>query len=91
MFGCMVTDELGTLEPGKFADVIIVDGHPRKGIEAMNRVIGVIKNDEVVSELCQDATASLSGQETCHSEPERSVGEESRCLLRDEILRWRSG
>ena len=39
------------------------------------------------SELCHDAWASLIVQETCHSELERSGGEESRCLVRNEILR----
>jgi hypothetical protein len=34
-------DELGTLEPGKLADVIIVDGNPLTDIEALGRVVTV--------------------------------------------------
>ena len=43
--------------------------------------------DTCHSELCHDAAASLVVQETCHSEPEHSGGEESRRFLRNEILR----
>ncbi len=39
--------ELGTLESGKLADLIVVDGNPLTDIEAMNRVFVVIKNGEV--------------------------------------------
>ena len=45
---CGHGDELGTLEPGKLADVIIVDGNPLEDIEAMSRVLVVIKGGEVV-------------------------------------------
>jgi len=39
--------ELGTLEPGKLADVIIVDGDPLEDLQAMSRVVLVIKNGEI--------------------------------------------
>jgi imidazolonepropionase-like amidohydrolase len=39
-------DELGTLEPGKLADVIIVDGNPLVDLEAMGEVLMVIKDGE---------------------------------------------
>ena len=45
---CGHGDELGTLEPGKLADAIIVDGNPLEDIEAMSRVLVVIKGGEVV-------------------------------------------
>jgi imidazolonepropionase-like amidohydrolase len=33
-----LADELGTLEPGKLADVIVVDGNPLEDLEALNHV-----------------------------------------------------
>ena len=44
---CGHGDELGTLEPGKLADVIIVDGDPLMDIGVMERVTVVIKGGEV--------------------------------------------
>jgi len=44
---CGHGDELGTLEPGKLADVIVVDGDPLQDLQAMSRVILVIKNGEI--------------------------------------------
>jgi imidazolonepropionase-like amidohydrolase len=38
---------LGTLEPGKLADIIIVDGDPLIDVDAMDRVRAVIKGGEV--------------------------------------------
>jgi len=37
-------DELGTIEPGKLADIIIVDGDPLRNIEVMDYVDIVIKD-----------------------------------------------
>jgi imidazolonepropionase-like amidohydrolase len=45
---CGHGDELGTLELGKLADLIIVDGNPLTDIEAMIRVVAVIKGGEVI-------------------------------------------
>jgi imidazolonepropionase-like amidohydrolase len=44
---CGHSDELGTLEPGKLADVIVVDGDPLVEMEAMGRVTVVIKGGQV--------------------------------------------
>lgn len=44
---CGHGDELGTLEPGKLADVIVVDGNPLADLQAMDQVILVIKNGEI--------------------------------------------
>ena len=42
-------DELGTLEPGKLADIIIIDGNPLiNDMKALNRVVIVVKNGEIV-------------------------------------------
>lgn len=44
---CGHSHELGTLTPGKLADVIVVEGNPLKNIEAMNNVRVVIINGQV--------------------------------------------
>ena len=44
---CGESDELGTLEIGKLADVIVVDGNPLEDITLMDQVILVIKDGEV--------------------------------------------
>jgi imidazolonepropionase-like amidohydrolase len=41
-------DELGTIEPGKLADIIVVDGDPLVDIRAMENVTAVIKGGQVV-------------------------------------------
>ena len=45
---CGHGDELGTLEPGRLADVIVVDGDPLTDIGAMGRVSTVVIGGEVV-------------------------------------------
>ena len=40
-------DELGTIEPGKLADIIIVDGNPLRNIEVMRYVDIVVKDGGV--------------------------------------------
>ncbi len=39
--------ELGTLEPGMLADLIVVDGDPLEDLQAMSRAVLVIKNGEI--------------------------------------------
>lgn len=41
-------DCVGTLEPGKLADVVIVDGDPLTNVVALRRVHTVIKDGEVL-------------------------------------------
>ena len=44
---CGQSETLGTLEPGKLADIIIVDGDPLADLEAMDRVVAVVKGGEL--------------------------------------------
>jgi imidazolonepropionase-like amidohydrolase len=46
-FACGQDDHLGTLEEGKLADIIVVDGDPLSDLQAMERVVAVIKGGEV--------------------------------------------
>jgi imidazolonepropionase-like amidohydrolase len=46
-FVCGQGDSLGTLEPGKLADLIIVDGDPLSDLQALQRVVLVIKDGEI--------------------------------------------
>ena len=40
-------DELGSIEPGKLADLILVDGDPTTNISDIRRVVGAIKDGRV--------------------------------------------
>jgi imidazolonepropionase-like amidohydrolase len=44
---CGHSSELGTLEPGMLADVIVVDGDPLEDLQAMGEVVLVIKNGQI--------------------------------------------
>ncbi len=43
-----IADRLGTVEPGKIADLLIVSGNPAQDITAIGRVHQVIRNGRVV-------------------------------------------
>ncbi len=45
---CGQGDNLGTLEPGKLADIIVVEGNPLVDLEALDHVILVIKGGQIV-------------------------------------------
>ena len=42
-----VEDKLGSLEPGKLADIVAVEGDPLADIKAMHQVVFVMKEGEV--------------------------------------------
>jgi imidazolonepropionase-like amidohydrolase len=41
-------DKLGTLEPGKLADVLVVNGQPDQRLEDLAKVEWVIRDGEVI-------------------------------------------
>lgn len=45
-------DEIGTLEPGKLADLVAVPGDPLVDIGMMDRVVLVIQDGEIVKKTC---------------------------------------
>jgi imidazolonepropionase-like amidohydrolase len=47
---CGHGDELGTLQAGKLADVIVVNGNPLDDIAALQHLIAVISNGQIAYE-----------------------------------------
>lgn len=45
------SDKIGTIEPGKFADIIAVDGDPLQDVTTLQNVKFVMKGGEVVKNL----------------------------------------
>jgi imidazolonepropionase-like amidohydrolase len=45
---CNLEDQLGTIEPGKLADILVVDGDPLADIRALERVAFVVRGGEVI-------------------------------------------
>ena len=43
-----MSDQIGTLEPGKLADIILLDGNPLDGIQYMLKTKVVLKGGKVV-------------------------------------------
>ena len=43
-----ISDRVGTVEPGKLADLVLVDGDPVSDIEALGRVALVMKEGRIV-------------------------------------------
>ena len=44
-------DDLGTIEKGKFADIIAVNGNPLQRIEVLEKVVFVMKNGKIYKNL----------------------------------------
>lgn len=47
---CGLGNELGTLEPGKIADILIVEGNPLEDLSSLTKVKLVIKNGVIIRE-----------------------------------------
>ncbi len=52
---CGQSDELGTLEKGKLADLIVVNGNPLDDLNAMDSVLYIVKDGELVLSPQQDS------------------------------------
>jgi imidazolonepropionase-like amidohydrolase len=46
--------DLGSLEPGKLADLVAVDGHPLEDLAALGKVAVVVKGGVVVKDKTRD-------------------------------------
>jgi imidazolonepropionase-like amidohydrolase len=62
-----VEKDLGTLEPGKLADLILVEGDPLSNIDDVTRVQCVMKNGKIrsVAEIMKPFVASSIGADLC--------------------------
>jgi len=52
---CGQGEVLGTLEPGKLADLIVLDGNPLQDIAVMDQVIFVVKSGEIVFPIIESS------------------------------------
>jgi imidazolonepropionase-like amidohydrolase len=41
-------DRIGSLEPGRFADIVAVSGNPLENIESLSKVVFVMKDGKIV-------------------------------------------
>jgi imidazolonepropionase-like amidohydrolase len=57
---CRVADEVGTLEPGKRADVLVVDGNPIDDIRRLRDVLLVMKAGAIVLEADAPSTTAAA-------------------------------
>jgi imidazolonepropionase-like amidohydrolase len=64
-----LTKDLGTLEPGKLADLIITSGDPLKNIDDVAKVQCVMKNGFLwsVSDIAAPFTKVSAGADVCPS------------------------
>jgi imidazolonepropionase-like amidohydrolase len=47
-FVCSLGDQIGTLEPGKIADILVVNSNPLDDLNALKDVRVVIRNGEII-------------------------------------------
>lgn len=55
-----MADSLGTVTPGKLADVIVVDGNPLASMRDLRHVVAVVKNGSVMKGTTSDAPGQRS-------------------------------
>jgi imidazolonepropionase-like amidohydrolase len=56
------SDKVGTIEPGKWADIVAVDGDPLADVTTLERVKFVMKGGEVVKNLYAKVRSEVRGQ-----------------------------
>lgn len=56
-----LADKIGTVEPGKQADLVVLDGDPLVDIQAVRRVRVVVQSGRIVHCAERDETAGLAG------------------------------
>ena len=47
-------DDLGTIEPGKLADLVLLDADPTVSVDHLKRIVTVIKGGQIVDRLALD-------------------------------------
>jgi len=67
---CNMEKELGTLEPGKIADVIVVSGNPLEDILAMQNVSMVIHNGQMLERALTAGAAYRDGTYEAQDKPD---------------------
>ena len=58
------SDKVGTIEPGKWADIVAVDGDPLADVTTLERVKFVMKGGEVIKNLYAKQTADCRDRKT---------------------------
>ena len=59
-------DQLGTLEPGKLADIIVVDGNPLISMRELRHVVAVIKDGKVYKAAASEPRAGTATSNPQH-------------------------
>lgn len=81
-----MSDRIGTLEPGKLADLIVVNGNPMEHLSALREVEVVVKGGEVVSARRPNrapAGSASGGKKEAGSRPQEWPREQETLWERD--------
>ena len=67
-----VSDSLATIEPGKIADILLLNENPLKDITATKNIFGVIKNGVYYDRASLDALLETARQKRIELDAKRS-------------------